>query len=1156
MAKDYKTTGLQVNKIIASGSTGTNAKLLVYPVDAQDATQPNQGIIDNTKFDTSNIGDDVFLYVSGSEDAKTVFGGDVKVSGSLQVNAIETESGQPFIVAGDNITIEEGPEGELQISAQASYFYSEQQDLIQTSGSLVSSGSITAPALSGSLTTLANGDPYLVAGAAITIENNPNGSITIASEASYMYSPSANVVATSGSLQASGSITAPALSGSLTTLANGDPYLVAGAAITIENNPNGSITISADTGAIEAPGSTNEIAYNVAGALSASNKLWFNPGPGNLNVSGTINAPAFSGSLTRLINGDPYITTIGGVSISTGSNGGLILSGTNGVTLHSSLDGLDANDHPQYLLTSSFDTISGAIAQEIIDIKQDITDISSAIETDIGTLSNAISDLENTQYWTSPSSGQVQTTGSVSAPAFSGSLTTLANGDSYLVAGTAITITSNSNGSVTIAATPGATQAAGAEGQVQFNTGDVLDASTDLWTDGSSLHVSGVIRVAGGLSGSHTTLLDGTAFIVPEGGLSTATGSNGQITISSLALSQSIATDIGGINTSVSTLSGAVASDINGINNSISTLSGAVATDIEDIRGSIAGTSAWYVDGITVGTTSSVATTGSLLVKSGITGALNFLPDGNAFIVPEGGLSTSTGSNGQITISAFALSSSIATDINSTNTSVTALSNSVATNINTLSNSITTLSGVVATDVNSLNSMITTLSGAVATDVNSLNTRVTTLSGAVASDVITLDSRITSVSSALDNRITSVSSSIATNINTLSNSITTLSGVVATDVNNLNTRVTNISSSTAADIEDIRSTMAGSDAWFMDGLVVATTSSVGITGSLIVRSGITGALNRLPDGSASIVGSGGITTATGSNGQITIGFQDVGSYSSHRTFAGTELFLQNSDNNSLIYVSNSVDVDVRVPDTLDAGFRVDLIQQGLGRMLFSATGSLFHPSYFAPTSSQRYSATSINISGSNKDAYLSGDLELTALAPQASEIEFTPITNFTSSNVQDAIAEVNVMSASFATRITALSGAVATDVSNLDGRITSVSSALDNRITSVSSSIATDLFFFQSSGSGGTDITLTNDISGRVLFCTAASAVTVRVPTGLQNGFNTTIVQAGAGQITVLATASLLYPSTFSNKSAQQNSMIALVSGSSGLFLGGDLELA
>jgi hypothetical protein len=194
---------------------------------------------------------------------------------------------------------------------------------------------------------------------------------------------------------------------------------------------------------------------------------------------------------------------------------------------------------------------------------------------------------------------------------------------------------------------------------------------------------------------------------------------------------------------------------------------------------------------------------------------------------------------------------------------------------------------------------------------------------------------------------------------------------------------------------------------------------------------------------------------------------------------------------------------------------------------------------------------------------LSGDLELTALAPQASEIEFTPITNFTSSNVQDAIAEVNVISASIATNIntinnsiSTLSGAVATDVNNLYSRITSVSSALDTRITNVSSSITTDLFFFQSSGSGGTDITLTNAISGRVLFCTAASAITVRVPTGLQNGFNTTIVQAGAGQITVLATASLLYPSTFSNKSAQQNSMIALVSGSSGLFLGGDLELA
>lgn len=79
--------------------------------------------------------------------------------------------------------------------------------------------------------------------------------------------------------------------------------------------------------------------------------------------------------------------------------------------------------------------------------------------------------------------------------------------------------------------------------------------------------------------------------------------------------------------------------------------------------------------------TGSIQVTGSALIKSGITGALNFLPDGTSFLVGAGGLTTSTASNGQITVNATALSTSVATDINALRTADTALSNSVAADI-------------------------------------------------------------------------------------------------------------------------------------------------------------------------------------------------------------------------------------------------------------------------------------------------------------------------------------------------------------------------------------------------------------------------------------------------------------------------------------------
>lgn len=81
MATDFRASQIRTNRIITSGSTGTPASLLIYDYD-QDGTPPNQGNI-SPSFDTSEIGSDVFVYISGSEDRRTVFGGGLTLSGTI-----------------------------------------------------------------------------------------------------------------------------------------------------------------------------------------------------------------------------------------------------------------------------------------------------------------------------------------------------------------------------------------------------------------------------------------------------------------------------------------------------------------------------------------------------------------------------------------------------------------------------------------------------------------------------------------------------------------------------------------------------------------------------------------------------------------------------------------------------------------------------------------------------------------------------------------------------------------------------------------------------------------------------------------------------------------------------------------------------------------
>ena len=86
MARDFISNQIKVKKIIGEGE-GSDPKIIVY--DDTNGSTTNTGGIHANMLD--NVGDDVFLFVSGSICGKqnsipksvTLFGGDVVVSGSL-----------------------------------------------------------------------------------------------------------------------------------------------------------------------------------------------------------------------------------------------------------------------------------------------------------------------------------------------------------------------------------------------------------------------------------------------------------------------------------------------------------------------------------------------------------------------------------------------------------------------------------------------------------------------------------------------------------------------------------------------------------------------------------------------------------------------------------------------------------------------------------------------------------------------------------------------------------------------------------------------------------------------------------------------------------------------------------------------------------------
>ena len=217
--------------------------------------------------------------------------------------------------------------------------------------------------------------------------------------------------------------------------------------------------------------------------------------------------------------------------------------------------------------------------------------------------------------------------GTVSAPALSGSLTKLQDGTSYLIAGSNTTIATGSSGAITISSTGGIDGSGAANRIATWSDSDTLTSDADFTWNGSLLDVQGDVN------------LNGTVVVNQSG-----VDKNFRVETQN----KSSALQVDGETDQVLLFSGSL-SDASGHGSSAADPDPRAFTDTNffvsgsiDSRGtSRRGTSVFGGD---------VLSSGSIIAKTGISGSLTKLSDGTSYLRAGSNVTITSGSGGSITI--------------------------------------------------------------------------------------------------------------------------------------------------------------------------------------------------------------------------------------------------------------------------------------------------------------------------------------------------------------------------------------------------------------------------------------------------------------------------------------------------------------------------
>lgn len=618
---------------------------------------------------TLNVHDGTVATVSG-----TNFTGIVNASGGISGSLQRTVAGLSYLVGGTNVTVSSASNGQVTISAAAA-----------------SGAPSTAQYITLATDATLSAERVLVPSTGLfATDGGANGNYTIG--------VNDRIFAALTGSNFTGRVTFPGgLSGSLTKLEDGTSYIIAGSNITVVTGSGGQIHISSTGGSSGGGGDPGPSYLTLALTASLPNERVFTPGTGlkatdagagaaytlNINdstvatISGStftgpitaVNNGGITGSITRLVGGTPFITVPSGnvITVSTGSNGQIVLSGSGGSNIGAPLG-------------SAYVTI-GADAQLPGD--RALTAGTGLTLTDGGAGSTATLAINNNIVATISGSTFTGPVVGVSNGGFTGSLTQLVGGAPFItaVAGNVITITTGSGGQIIFSGS-GGTSTGGSSGggdpgaqylvlaaTASLSNERVFTPSTGLFSvdagangsftlgvndrffagvSGSTFTGPVVAASNGGFTGSLTQLVGGAPFITvaPNNIITISTGSGGQIILSGTGDGTGAAS---GAPTTAQYLT--LATD--------ATLSAErVLTPGTGLKATDGGAGASYtlnVNDSVVATISGSTFTGPIIAvnNGGITGSITKLVGGTPFItVPSGNVITvTTGSNGQIILS-------------------------------------------------------------------------------------------------------------------------------------------------------------------------------------------------------------------------------------------------------------------------------------------------------------------------------------------------------------------------------------------------------------------------------------------------------------------------------------------------------------------------
>ncbi len=580
------------------------------------------------------------------------------VTGSITV----TRAGTPFITvpANNAITISTGSSGQIVLSASIGAPTTSPYVTIGSDSSLSAERALTA----GTGINITDGG----AGSTVTLAIN-NGIVATVSGTTF-----------TGAILAA---VAGGITGSITQTRAGTPFITAqfGNAITVSTGSNGQIILSASiSGGSGAPTTSPYVTIGNDGSLSAERALTAGTGINitdaganstvtlaiNDGVVATVSGTTFTGailaasaggitgSITQTRAGTPFITAAAnnGVTISTGSNGQIILSSSIGAPTTSPYVtvGNDSSLSSERALTAG----TGI----------NITDGGAGSTVTLAINNGVVATVSGTTF-----------TGAVVAAAaggITGSITQTTAGTPFITAqfGNAITVSTGSNGQIILSASiAGGSGAPTTSPYVTIGNDGSLSAERAL-TAGSGVNitdggagttvtlavdnnvvatVSGttftgavLAAAAGGITGSITQTRAGTPFITAaaNNGVTISTGSNGQIILSS---------SIGAPTTSPYVTIGS--------DSSLSAERALTAgTGINITDGGAGSTVTLAINNGTVATVSGTTFTGAVLGSStgGFTGSLTQTRAGTPFItVPaSNAITITTGSSGQVVLSA------------------------------------------------------------------------------------------------------------------------------------------------------------------------------------------------------------------------------------------------------------------------------------------------------------------------------------------------------------------------------------------------------------------------------------------------------------------------------------------------------------------------